>query len=273
MSICAITKEQRRHGSQLVYTVAPRSRCQAPSRRHAARMATTSPCAVGSRSARTVLWPSPTTCPAGSTTTAPNGVWPRLTASSASSRARVMNVASWSSRARLASASIRPRGLSPLALGAPGDSVPVVEVLRPAEHRRAPGAGAARQDPLMQPDVEVLARRELPRRVGMTGTVAPLLTGLVAVEEDEVAPIPVVELERAVAEDVRVRRQLLDQLVVHRRERGAVDLAALHAEEAHPDEIAAVTESPRIEEDRTVDAPARLPSLDHEGLRAHRHRL
>src|SRR5262249_32830367 len=151
-------------------------------------------------------------------------------------------------------------------------SVPVVEVLRPAEHRRAPGAGAARQDPLMQPYVEVLARRELPRRVGMTGAVPPVLAGLVAVEQDEVAPVPVVQLERAVAEDVRVSRQLLDQLVVHRRERGAVDLAALHAEEAHPDEIAPVTEPPRVEEDRAVDAPARPPSLDDEGPGTRRHR-
>src|SRR5215831_13943913 len=184
-----------------------------------------------------------------------------------------MKAASCNSRPRVPSLLIRRARLSrgPLALGPPGAAGAVVVVLRPAKDRRAPGAGAARQDTLMEPHVLVVAGGELPGRVRVTGAGPPVLAGRVAVEEDEVAPVPVVELEGAVAEDVRMRGKLLDQLVVDGRERGAVDLAPLHAEESDPDEVPAVAEPPGVEDDRPVEAPARLLALDDERPRARRH--
>src|SRR5690606_1599552 len=80
------------HGSHELYSTAPGSQYAATSWQ-AARIATTSACALGSRSTVTRFVPSPTAWPSR-TTTAPNGPCPDGTPVTASSTARVSHCSS-----------------------------------------------------------------------------------------------------------------------------------------------------------------------------------
>src|SRR5262245_13594143 len=84
----------------------------------------------------------------------------------------------------------------PLALRAPDATVAVVVVPSPAQERLPADTRAAGQDAKVEPHVRVVAGRELAYCVSVTRALPPLLARAVPVEQDQIAPIPVVELER-----------------------------------------------------------------------------
>ena len=65
-------------------------------------------------------------------------------------------------------------------------------------------------------------------------------------------------------------RKLLDELVVPDGERGAVDVPALHREEADPGEVPAVRQPARVANDRAVRPAIRFLPREHERVRARR---
>src|SRR5262249_60201191 len=103
-----------------------------------------------------------------------------------------MKAASCDSRPRGPSPLIRGarRSRRPLALGPPGAAGAVVVVLRPAKDRHAPGAGAARQDTLMEPDVLVVAGGGPPGGGRGAGGGPPGPAGRAAGGRGEGAPVP-----------------------------------------------------------------------------------
>ena len=141
-------------------------------------------------------------------------------------------------------------------LGAPGDRAPEswyrVRRQRGVEARPQPAGKPA----VVEPDDRVVAGRQLRRGPGVPGARAPVVARLGGVEDDEVAPVAVGELERAVAQDPRVSGQLLDQLVVRPRQRRVVEPRSLDGEEADEPEVPAGAEPIRPRRARR-DAAAR----------------
>ena len=83
-----------------------------------------------------------------------------------------------------------------------------------------------------------------------------MLARLRRVEDDQVPPVPATELERAVAQDPGMGRELGDQPVVGLVERRRVDPGPLLPEEADETRCRGRAEAPHVAEDHAVPAPA-----------------